>query len=34
LFVFSGARVNRSLGLCICFVDRCLFLVGLVLIDL
>ena len=22
--VFSGARVNRSLVLCVCFVDRCL----------
>ena len=21
---FSGVRVTRSLGLCVCFVDRCL----------
>ena len=34
LFVFSGVRVTRSLVLYVCFVDRCLFLVGLVLLDL
>jgi hypothetical protein len=32
--VFSGVRVTRSLVLCVCFVDRCLFLVGFVLLDL
>jgi hypothetical protein len=36
LFVFSGVRrVTRSLALCVCFVVRCLFLVGfVVLLDL
>jgi hypothetical protein len=34
LFVFSGVRVTRSLVLYVCFVDRCLFLVGFVLLDL
>ena len=34
LFVFSEVRVTRSLVLCVCFVDRCLFLVGFVLLDL
>ena len=28
LFVFRGVRVTRSLVLCVCFVDRCLFLAG------
>jgi hypothetical protein len=34
--VFCGVRrVTRSLVLCVCFVDRCLFLVGfVVLLDL
>jgi hypothetical protein len=31
--VFSGDRVTRFLVLCVCFVDRCLFLVGIVLLD-
>jgi hypothetical protein len=31
LFVFNGVRVTGSLVLCVCFVDRCLFLVGFVL---
>ena len=34
LFVFSGVRVTRSLVLYVCFVDRCLSLVGFVLLDL
>ena len=34
LFVFSEVRVTKSLVLCVCFVDRCLFLVGFVLLDL
>jgi hypothetical protein len=34
LFVFSGVCVIRSLVLCICFVDRCLSLVGFVSFDL
>jgi hypothetical protein len=28
LFVFSGLRVTPSLVLYVCFVDRCLFLLG------
>ena len=30
---FSGVRVNRSLGLCVCFVDHCLsfFLLAIML---
>jgi hypothetical protein len=32
--VFSGVRFTRSLVLYVCFVDRCLFLVGFVLLDL
>ena len=34
LFVISEVRVTRSLVLCVCFVDRCLFLVRFVLLDL
>jgi hypothetical protein len=33
LFVFRGVRVIPSLVLCVCFVDRCLFLGGFVLLD-
>ena len=32
LFVFNGVRVTPSLVLCVCFVDRCLFLMGFVLL--
>jgi hypothetical protein len=28
LFVFNGVRVTPSLVLCVCFVDRCLFLMA------
>jgi cytochrome b subunit of formate dehydrogenase len=31
LSAFSGVRVTRSLVLCVCFVDRCLFFVLLLL---
>ena len=34
LFIFSGVRGTRSLVLYVCFVDRCLSLVGFVLLDL
>jgi hypothetical protein len=34
LFVFSGVRVTRSLVVCVWFVDRCLCLVGFVLLGL
>ena len=34
LFVFSGVCVTRSIVLFVCFVDRCLSLVGFVLLDL
>jgi hypothetical protein len=34
LFVYSEVRVTLSLVLYVCFVDRCLFLVEFVLLDL
>jgi hypothetical protein len=34
LFVFSEVRVTQSLVLCVMFVDRCLSLVGFVLLNL